>query len=108
MSEEPIWQVHVFPTEQVVQRLLDRLKLGPVRPRLQSLSPRAAVEQFAADLVVLLKEGQCLLDGSADLLSGSVTIGVVHQGGTQALGDADVVHDQASGLRSEESCRERV
>ena len=98
MVEEPIRQVHVLPAEQVVQRLLDRLKLGPVGPGLQRLSPRAAVEQLAADLVVLLKECQGLLDRSADLLPVSVTIGVVGQGGTQALGDADVVHDQAARL----------
>ena len=55
MLEEPVCQIHA--SEQVIQRLLDRLKLGPVGPGFQGLSPRAAVEQLAADLVVLGEEG---------------------------------------------------
>ena len=98
MLEEPLRQIHFHTAKQVVQRLLDRLKLGSVGPGFQSLSPWAAVEQLAADLVVLLKECQGLLDRSADFLPLSVTIGVVGQGGPKTLGDADVVHDQAPRL----------
>ena len=75
--QEAIGQVHLGPAEQVLQRRHDGLDPGPVRARVQRLPPRTAVEQFAADLVILLEEGQGLVDGSPDFLTVSVTVGVV-------------------------------
>ena len=89
------------PAEQVLQRRHDRLDPGPVAARVQCLSPGAAVQQLAADLVVLLEQGKRLVNRSTDLLPGSVTVRVVGERCPQALGNADVVNDQAAGLVEE-------
>ena len=83
--KEPIGQVHLVPAEQVLQGRHDRLDPGPVAARVERLPPGTAVQQFAADLVVFLEEGERLVDRSADLLACSVTIRVVGEGCAQRL-----------------------
>ena len=99
--QEPVRQVHLGRAEQVLERRHDRLDLRPVRAGVERLAPRAAVQQLAEDLDLLLQQRERLVDRGADLLPGPVPVGVVGERGLQRLGDADVVDDQPAGLVAE-------
>jgi hypothetical protein len=67
------------------------LDAGSIRLGIECFSPRTAIEELTEDFVLLLKQCQRLLDRSADLLAGPVSLGVIGKRGPQGLGDADVV-----------------